>query len=214
MLDWLRSKPPMTPVPPSADANKVQEILAHLTRMQAQADEAATAARALKAELDLLRAESGDTSEALKKLARSFGRTSLRVEEIERKLDAGVQSTGAASVTPPERDLAALFDALDLLDRAVESLDRAAAPELAAGLDGVHARLVRHLNAEGFTRVASRGAAPDGTLVRVVGTIETSEAVDGLVVGVVRAAIKSGDRVVREGEVITARSIIPIASNE
>lgn len=207
MLDWLRSKPPMTPMPPSADANKVEEILAHLTRMQAQAGEAATAARALKAELDLLRAESGDTSEALKKLARSFGRTSLRVEEIERKLDA-------ASVTPPERDLAALFDALDLLDRAAESLDRAAAPELAAGLDGVHARLVRHLNAEGFMRVASRGAAPDGTLVRVVGTIETAEAADGLVVGVVRAAIKCGDRVVREGEVITARSIVPIASNE
>jgi len=195
-----------------ADDHKLDEILAHLTRLQAQADDASAVARALRSELDLLRAESGDTAEALKKLARSFGRSSLRIEEIERKVDT--MSQGAGTQAMPERDLAALFDALDLLDRAVDSLDRVAAPELAAGLDGVQARLVRHIQAEGFTRIASRGGAPDGTLVRVVGTIESADAIDGQVVGVVRAAIKHGDRVVREGEVITARRIVPTASNE
>lgn len=206
MLDWLRNKPsaaPVAPVAPVASDAATRELTEALRRLSAQADDNAALLRESRAELERLRAESGDTAESLKKLARSFGRTALRVEEIERKLDDSIAKPAG------ERDASALFDALDLLEQAVAALDRAAAPELATGLDGVHARLLRHLGSEGFQRVASLRAPPDGTLVRVVGTVDAPDATPGDVVAVVRAAIKQGSRLVREGEVITARDPNP-----
>jgi len=208
LFEWLRSKTSADADSEGPSVRALREALHALARVQVRADAANAALRELKSELDLLRAESGETAESLRKLARSFGRTALRVEEIERKVDAAANAGPCAQV-PAERDLAGLFDAIDLLDRARESIDLSASPELAIGLDGIHTRLVRHLTAEGFERIAPRGAEPDGMLVRVVGTVDHPATAPGRVVSVVRAAIKHGDRIIREGEVITARPLSP-----
>ncbi len=198
MLSWLRSKG-------STDGRDEAAAVAFRASVRGFEDalrraESAEAenTRALTERLDRLRDEASETNEALKKLARSFGRTALRVEEIERR----VASLDGASPVAPDHE--ALFDALDLLDRALDTLDRAAAPELAAGLDGVQARLVRHLEGEGYSRLAPLGEKPDGASMRVVGAV-TSGRTEGTIVQVVRAAIRRGQRLVREGEVITAR---------
>jgi len=205
MFDCLRAKRRDRQDPSSAALEPaVSEEAAALRRLEALADASLAAIGAMQAEVSSLRAESGDSAEVLKKLARSFGRTALRVEEIEHKVDALSDAVGAQGARVA-RDLEALFDALDLLDRALDSIDRVAAPELGLGLDGVHGRLVRYLEAEGFTRIAARGLEPDGTRMRVVGTAEGGDMLEGRVIAVVRAAITQGERLVRQGEVITAR---------
>lgn len=203
MFHWFRRRSPAPD--PARLAAPPDPVLAALARLEARGDAHRDALEGLHAGLDHARAESAERGEALKKLARSHGRTALRVEEIEHKLDALVG--GAES--PAARHLDVIFDALDLLDRALESVDREAAPELARGLEGLHGRLARHLEVEGFARLAPRGGPVDGTALRVVGTVAGLDHPDGHVVTVVRAGIRHGARLVREGEVIIAKHVSP-----
>ena len=237
MFDWFRSRTARRVDPtggepgPDGAADPAADPAAAVWRIEARADESLAVLRVLHADLQQLRAESGETSESLKKLARSHGRTALRVEEIERKLEALPLAAATAGDAPVPRAPEELFDALDLLDRALEAARRLGSLELADGLGGVHARLVQYLAAAGFNRVAPLGLLPDGRLVRVVGTADVAnvreadptpehaelpdrmgESIDGRVVTVVRAAITHGERLVREGEVITAKRREPSES--
>jgi molecular chaperone GrpE (heat shock protein) len=148
-----------------------------------------------------------DLTENAQRAARASGKASLRVEELERKLEGGL-----ADLQRALRDLKPargaelrwdeLLDALDLLDQAAASLPEGAA---SAGLRSVSARLERFLQQGGMERHAPRGTAPDGRFFQVVGTEEDEDLPEGAVTRVVRAAVTCGERVLREGQVLTNR---------
>lgn len=131
------------------------------------------------------------------------------MEDLERKLEGGLtdlrgalSSNRAGAPAPAEPRWDELLDALDLLDVSVHLADSALAP----GLAGVAARLERFLGASGLTRLAPLGHPPDGRLFRVVGTQPHPHLPEGTIARVVRAAALRGERLVREGEVITVRN--------
>jgi molecular chaperone GrpE (heat shock protein) len=198
MLGWLRSR--------SGSDEQAQGHLARLFAesllpVQRRLDESVERLGRIEAEAAAMRTESSESSETLRKMTRSLGRTALRVEEIERKLDAAPTSRDSATESA---DIGALFDALDLLDRMTQASRRASQGEVAVGLEGVSNRIARFLDSAGFTRIATLGVVPDGHLFKVVGTAQVEHATPGTIIEVVRAAIRRGDLVVREGEVITA----------
>lgn len=148
-----------------------------------------------------------DLTENTQRAARASGKAALRVEELERKVEGGL-----ADIQRALRDLRPaggaelrwdeLLDALDLLDEAAVSLPEGAA---GAGLRSVSARIERFLAQGGLERHAPLGAAPDGRLFQIVGTEEDEDLPEGAVTRVVRAAVTRGDRVLREGQVLTNR---------
>src|SRR6266540_3022238 len=94
---------------------------------------------------------------------------------------------------------------LDALDEAARALDDGRAEGVAQGLRAIGARLTRFLAQQSLVRLAEPTTPIDGRLFRVVGAEHVSELPDGEPVRVVRAAVRRGDRVVREGEVIVNR---------
>ncbi|MFY0566373.1 nucleotide exchange factor GrpE [Archangium lansingense] len=152
--------------------------------------------------------------DAVQKSSRAQARLSLRVEDLERKLEGGLaelrgslsslrgatSGNSSSGSEPPWDDL---LDALDLLEEA----SRVAADEaLASGLMGVAARLERFVTASGLTRLASIGHIPDGRLFRIVGTQPHPSFAEGAIARVVRAAALRGERLIREGEAIIVRN--------
>lgn len=143
------------------------------------------------------------------KAARAQARTALRVEETERKLEAGFSEMRAAldrsnqgRGTDQGVAFEAVFEAMDAMEDAgrVAGLD----PAVAQGLTRVVQRLDEFLAAAGFTRHTPRGVAPNGRHFKVVGHEETNLP-DGVISRVVRAAVTRDDRVVREGSVLISR---------
>lgn len=145
---------------------------------------------------------------ALQKQTRAATKQTARLEAAVGELDARVaqlaaelgQTRGAneAFEANEAESYELVFDALDALDAAREL---AADPHLAEGLARVGERLELFCASRGFRRVTSLGAAPDGNLMRVVGT-ERSAQPPGQVLRVVRAALLRGEQLVREGSVI------------
>ncbi len=161
--------------------------------------------------VEAIREVSSELVENVKKLARAHGRTALRVEEIERRVLAAAAGPSprtdqrASPVAEPLAAASELLDALDLLDHVVTSTAFAASPSAIQGLERVRARLTEFLGANGYERIAPWGQVPDGTLFKVVGTEVDPRVPSQAVTHVVRAAVRRGDCVLREGEVITAR---------
>jgi len=203
VLGWLRSKAGSDE---PTQAQLARLFAESLLPIQRRLDESAQRLGRIESEAKALRTESSESSETLRKLTRSVGRTALRVEEIERKVDAAPTTRDSASEAA---DIGELFDALDLLDRMSQASRRAGQAEVAVGLEGVGSRIARFLDSAGFTRIASVGGVPDGHLFKVVGTTHMDDARPGTIVEVVRAAIRRGDLVVREGEVVTAADTLP-----
>jgi molecular chaperone GrpE (heat shock protein) len=151
-----------------------------------------------------------ELGELLQKSTRAQGRLGLRLDEIERKLEGGLDDL-RQSVKAVQKGAAAPAAALrwdDLLD-AMDLLEQAATAEassgVAAGLRGVMDRLGRFLSQGNLSRISATGTAPDGSIFRVVGTEQRPGLPEGTITKVVRAAVKNGDRLVREGEVLTNR---------
>ncbi|MHB8874237.1 MAG: nucleotide exchange factor GrpE [Myxococcaceae bacterium] len=146
--------------------------------------------------------------ELARKTARAQARLALKLEDLEAKVEGGFtelrQSARAAPApaSPTSLRWDDLLDAMDLLDEASRS---AADASVADGLRQVLARLERVLAQASLVRHATPGAAPDGRLFRVVGAHLEETLPDGVVSRVVRAAVLCGDRVLREGEVLTNR---------
>lgn len=151
-----------------------------------------------------------ELGEMAQKVSRAMVRLSVRVEELERKVEGGFADLRAREqerrqpVSPPS-DLAPLLDALDLIDDALRALPPEDGASLGQGLRGIAARLERYLKAAGVRRFAAVGVQPDGRLFRVVGAADYNDLPEGAVVRVVRAAALVGDQVLREGEVVVAR---------
>ena len=155
-----------------------------------------------------------ELKDLLQKTARGQGKSALRLEEIERKIEGGfldlrqVLAAQAPARPPEELRYDDLLDALDLLEEARVSL-AGTHPSAAAGLLGVIGRLHQHLGQSGLTRCAPLHEPADGTAFRVVGTEERADLPEGAVTRVVRAAVRRGGRLVRQGEVLTTRSPSP-----
>ena len=198
MLGWLRSKNGSDELTQAQLARLFAESLLPIQR---RLDESAERLGRIESEAAALRTESSESSETLRKLTRSLGRTSLRIEEIERKVDAAQTARDPASESA---DFGLLFDALDLLDRMSRATQQTDLREVSVGLEGVSGRITRFLDSAGYTRLAAVGGVPDGQLFKVVGTAPAEHAPPGTIITVVRAAVRRGDHVVREGEVITA----------
>jgi molecular chaperone GrpE (heat shock protein) len=148
--------------------------------------------------------------EASRKSARAQTKLALKVEELERKVEAGfAELRSSARRSGPEDhapgDHADLFDALDLLDEAAAAVQEGRLEGVAEGLRGIGARLEHALRCARLSRLAPLGTRPDGARFRVVGTEEHAAYPEGAIVRVVRAAIVSGDSLVREGEVLVNR---------
>lgn len=153
-------------------------------------------------------------AELLQKTSRAQARLGVRLDDLERKLEGGFtelrSSLAAAAVTPRASEALParwddLLDALDLLEEAARSLDEAAQSAQSEGLRRVLSRLEGFLEQCALRRVSPVGSAPDGKVFRVVGTSHRPDLPEGVVARVVRAAVLSGGRVVREGEVLTNR---------
>lgn len=148
--------------------------------------------------------------DALQKVARSQARTAARVESLEAKLEGGFAelrgavATAGARAESPRLDL--VLDALDVLDEARRALLAAGQAPSERGLAGVSERLERFLAASRLTRLVVADEPLDGRVFRVIGTLDRPDLPAGTPVEVVRAAVLSGDRVVREGEVLVNRS--------
>lgn len=152
--------------------------------------------------------------EATRKNARASAKLMLRLEELDKKVDAGFAELRAGHARTSDRDArdaaGVILDALDALDRALEA---AATIPSSSGSDGMTTglriasdRLTASLAAQGIERVADVvGAPPDGRTFCVVGVESAAELDDGVVVRVVRAAARQGDRLLREGSVIVNR---------
>jgi hypothetical protein len=148
-----------------------------------------------------------EIQETLRKNTRAQQKSTLRIEDIEKQL--AELTARMAPVPLPGMDRAPwheLFDAMDVLAQAREGLQPGVHGALRDGLGGISERIDRFLRHQGFERLDVLGKQPDGTLMRVVGTEESAEHVDGTVFRVVRAPIRASGRTVREGEVITVRN--------
>jgi molecular chaperone GrpE (heat shock protein) len=97
-----------------------------------------------------------------------------------------------------------LFDALDVLDRAIASA-RAPDPAMAEGLAGIKNRIEGFLAGSHLCRVGAPGNPIDGRLFRVSGTVDLPGLPHGAIAQVVRAAVVRGHALVREGEVLANR---------
>lgn len=156
-----------------------------------------------------------ELQEAVQKAARSQARTAARVESLEAKLEGGLaelrgavgSAAAAAPAEPPRLDL--VLDALDILDQARRVFLAQGQGPAERGLAGVSERLERFLAANGITRLAKAEGPLDGRVFRVVGTVDRPDLPAGTPAEVVRAAVLSGDRVLREGEVLVNRSSQP-----
>lgn len=149
-----------------------------------------------------------ELGEAVQRAARAQGKTGLRLEQIEQKLDDGLgEIKQQLGVLVPATRWDDLLDAMDLLEEARRGLEFDE-PEVAAGLGGVLTRLEKHLGQSGLTRHSDRHQSPDGRRFRVVGTEEDHNLPDGVVTRVVRAAVTRGDKLVREGAVLTNRRLL------
>ncbi len=157
---------------------------------------------------------SADLADQLQKLARAQARAAMRLEETERKLEAGFDdlrgevralSRQGGSGAPAAADLAwdPLLDALDLLGEA-ERHAATDAPQFASGLAGIRSRIEAFVHQSGLTRLVAEGVPTDGRLFRVVGTAPRADLPEGSIVRVVRAAVRRGERLIREGEVLVS----------
>jgi hypothetical protein len=147
--------------------------------------------------------------EQLQKLSRGNARLSLRVEDLEGKVEGGFAELRGHLAAPRAADQQRpdeLFDALDALDEACVNA-RQLQPEFAAGLERVVRRLEQLALKQAYVRVRPHGQPPDGRLFKVVGAVTAPELADGLVARVVRAAVIThpDGSTVREGEVLTSR---------
>lgn len=156
-----------------------------------------------------------ELGETLKKLLRAQGKQGLRLDEIERKLEGGLDDLrGALSrrTEPPgtggadPRGEGGFGDVLDAIDVLCEVGRQSALPAgCAEGLDGVVARLDRTLSQAGLTRHGAVGQPADGRHFRIVGTEDISDLPEGVVTRLVRHAALRGTQLVREGEVLINR---------
>jgi molecular chaperone GrpE (heat shock protein) len=152
---------------------------------------------------------------SLQKSSRVQVRAGARLEELERKVEGGfadlrsaiaaMARTAAADGSSSPARWEALLDSIDLLVDVAASVDRQACPGLGEGLDAIVRRLGTFLEQESMVRVGARGMPLDGRVFRVVGTDDQPDLPEGVIARVVRAAVLRGDRVVREGQVITNR---------
>lgn len=153
-----------------------------------------------------------DLADQIQKGARAQARVALQLEDVERKLEAGFEdlrstlARSSSSAPVPDRlEWALLFDALDLIGEARRAAAHQA-PSLGDGLAGIVDRIDRFLAQGTYRRVWAEGAPVDPRQFRVVGTVVQPEIAPGAVARVVRAAVLSGDRLVREGEVLVAEA--------
>jgi len=148
--------------------------------------------------------------EVMRKLTRHSTKLALKLDELGSKQDAGFGDLRSKLDARPAIHGDAVpcddvLDALDALDEAARALDDGRAEGVAQGLRAIGARLTRFLAQQSLVRLAEPTTPIDGRLFRVVGAEHVSELPDGAPVRVVRAAVRRGDRVVREGEVIVNR---------
>lgn len=148
-------------------------------------------------------------TDLVQKTSRAQARISLKLEDIESKLEAGFQEArmdrkALAQTANAPVDLTAVLDALDLLQEAARTAQGGGNDALAGGITGISLRLSSFIERAGLTRQGAAGEQPDGRLFRVVGTEAQADCSPGAITRVIRAAVTSGDRIVREGEVLVA----------
>lgn len=151
-----------------------------------------------------------ELTEILQKTARAQAKLAVKLDDLSSRVDGGfthleAQHRRTEPVAASGLKWDDLLDAMDLLETAAGSSEAQANPALAEGLQRVLLRLERMLSQGSLERRAARGVPADGRLFRVVGAHEEPSLPDGVVSRVVRAAVVSGDRIIREGEVLTNR---------
>lgn len=149
----------------------------------------------------------GELLDLARKTARAQARLAAVVDDLQAQMLRGLADLRRAVAEPrePVPHLDDLLDALDLLDRATDSLMACGQAASAQGLLGIAARLARVLEGASLRRVGAPGEAIDARLFRVAGTDDRAELPNGVITRVVRAAVLEGERVVREGEVFVNR---------
>ena len=145
-------------------------------------------------------------AELVQKSSRAQARASLKLEDIESKLEAGFAETRKerAQLKESASDLSPVLDALDLLHEAARMTRGGGNDALAEGLAGISARLTSFIEHAGLLRQGAAGDKPQGRLFRVVGTEADAGRAPGVITRVIRAAVTRGDQIVREGEVLIA----------
>jgi len=186
MLDFLRRREGPSPV--------LTQLQESLRAVQEKLDEPSP-----------IEAQVQELTELVQKSTRAQSRLGLRLEELERKIEGGFTELRTRAPAPSRADLRwdDLLDALDLLDEAAAAV---ADQSVRTGLGAIGERLVRQLTLGGITRLGRAEGPVDGRRFRVVGTEDCEGVPPRSVVRVVRAAALRGSELIREGEVVVARS--------
>lgn len=143
-------------------------------------------------------------AEAVQKTARAQAKLSLKLDDIEGKLEAGLDDLRRVrTATPAGPDVDAVLDAMDLLEQAERTARREGSAALADGIAGIGRRLGGFVEQQGLSRKGSVGEMVEARWFKVVGT-EPAPLPPGAITRVVRAAVLAGDAMVREGEAIVA----------
>lgn len=157
--------------------------------------------------------------ELSQKSARAHMKLAVQIESTERKTEAGLSdlramldrlsSALAAQHNPRSQLWSELLDVADAVALAAETSAVRALPELKAGLDTVLARFEGALMTAGFEREHNSiiGRLPDGVRFRVVGAQADPSLPEGSASRVLRAAVTHHGVLIREGEILTNRSI-------
>ncbi len=147
--------------------------------------------------------------ESAQKASRAQARYGIRLEDLERKLEGGLEDLRQllrerhSSLVRESFD--ELLDAQDSLEEAKRVAEACGDSALARGLDGVQRRIDAFLERHSVKRLAPLGGSPDPERFRIVGNAADPLLPDGVVARVVRAAALQGERLIREGEVLTNR---------
>ncbi len=144
--------------------------------------------------------------ESMQKLSRSNARVSLRLEDLEKKVEGGFAEARARTAAVPKATAShEILDVLDALDEACRVI-AITQPEIAQGLDRLSRRVEQLSLQHTYIRLRPEGTAPDGRLFKVVGTTPCAEIPEGMIARVIRAAVTTRDGMLfREGEVLTSR---------
>jgi molecular chaperone GrpE (heat shock protein) len=144
--------------------------------------------------------------DGISKQSRLLARLALRHEDMEKKIEGGFGELRSARASAGPDDASESLEEVFASIDALGGLARSGEGALGDGLRMTVRRLERYLEARGVVAIGADGETIDARAYEVVGTVERPGAADGTIVERPRIAYRKGDRIVRMGTAVVART--------